>query len=361
LQHTDDLPFVYSVFGLLLRSNLPLPGVPPVSRPDGAALAASERPSVSVAAARGHGEPAFRDLSIHLAAPSPWLTNATSKEELQYTSAYLDESGAPVLKIWRGPEDSFLRLDYSDGTQFWFDHGRENLWAAWPAALTLENALSYLLGPVLGLLLRLRGIVCLHASAVAFGDRCAVFVGTEGAGKSTTAAAFARKGYPVLSDDIVALAIISDGTKQEPVAPRFQVLPAYPHLCLWPDSAEMIGSPAELPRLSPLGEKRRLILGSDGTRFASRPLPLGAIYLFAPRQGDPAPTIAPAPAKSSLLSLLANTYANNLLDKQMRAAEFTVLDRLVAGVPIRILTPHQEPGRLERLCTMVAQDFRGLP
>jgi hypothetical protein len=301
----------------------------------------------------------FRDLSIHLSSPPPAaITALPSTEELHYTSAYLDESGVPVLKIWRGSKDSFLRLEYSDGTEFWLDRARENLWATWPAALTLENALSYVLGPVLGLLLRLRGIVCLHASAVAFGDRCAVFVGTEGAGKSTTAAAFAKRGYPVLSDDIVALAIVSNSFVGQAAVPRFQVMPAYPHICLWPDSAEMIGAAQELPRLSPLGDKRRLTLGSDHTNFASRPLPLGAIYILAPREGAPAPAIAPAPAKASLLSLLANTYANNLLDRDTRAAEFAVLDRLVASVPARLLTPHQDPSKLGQLCALVDQDFQ---
>jgi len=44
------------------------------------------------------------------------------------------------------------------------------------------------------------------------------FVGAEGAGKSTTAAAFALEGHGVLSDDVVALA---------ENASEFVVLPAY--------------------------------------------------------------------------------------------------------------------------------------
>jgi len=88
-----------------------------------------------------------------------------------------------------------------------------------------------------------------------FRGRCVAFLGSPGAGKSTTAAAFARDGHAVLSDDIVAL-VDQEGT--------FEVLPAYPHLCLWPDSVTMLyGSPDALPRFSTNWEKRRLALGKE--------------------------------------------------------------------------------------------------
>ncbi len=118
--------------------------------------------------------------------------------------------------------------------------------------MTIEDAATYLLGPVLGLFLRLRGVTCLHASAVAFGGQAVAFVGSEGAGKSTTAAALALRGHAILSDDVVALAE-HDGA--------FFVHPAYPYLCLWPESVESIyGSADALPRFSANYDKRCLSL-----------------------------------------------------------------------------------------------------
>jgi hypothetical protein len=252
------------------------------------------------------------------------------------------------------------------------DAACEHLWATWPAHLSVENTLCYVLGPVFGLVLRFRGVICLHASAVALEQCSVVFVGAEGAGKSTTAAALAKRGHPVLSDDIAALIAVGrgglpgDSGVLESRAPgakredRLYVLNAYPHLCLWPDSAEMVRAPREqLPRLSSNWDKLRLSLGTFGTAFASRPLPLGAIYLFTERAPDSAPRIAPATGKTALMCLVANTYANALLDRGMRAEEFAFLDRLVASVPVRWLTPHQDPGRLEQLCELVEGDFRG--
>ena len=75
----------------------------------------------------------------------------------------------------------------------------------WEEPLTYADAAVYLLGPVLGFVMRLRGIVPLHASAVMIGTGATVFVGDAGAGKSTTAGAFAALGYGVLSDDLLPL------------------------------------------------------------------------------------------------------------------------------------------------------------
>jgi hypothetical protein len=123
----------------------------------------------------------------------------------------------------------------------------------------------------------------------------------------------------------------------------------------------MVHGPHEqLPRLSPDWDKRRLALGTAGTAFASQALPLAAIYLFADRASDSAPRVAPAPAKTSLLSLVANTYANNLLDRAMRADEFAFLDRLVGQIPVRLLTPHTDSAYMDQLCSLIYSDFQSL-
>ena len=290
------------------------------------------------------------DIELHLgSSPYPEEGDLSAEEELVYVGSSSDETGEPGLRVWRVAKGAFLRIAYSDGTQFWLDRKRETLWAVWPGTLSLEDTASYLLGPILGLLLRLRGLTCLHASAVAFNDCSVAFVGSEGAGKSTTAAAFAREGYGVISDDIVAL-------KEQTNA--FQVLPAYPHLCLWPEAVKMLyGSSEALPRFIPNWEKRRLDLGSQGTRFESRALPLGAIYILGERLSDPAPFVEAIPPRAALLSLVADTYANKILDQDMRAREFEFLGRLVTTVPIRRICPHQDASRLEDLCGVIRDDF----
>jgi hypothetical protein len=320
----------YSVFGLHLRSNLPLPGV----NPDNSST-----------------EPC--EVALHLGRrPYSDEGNSWRSEELTYASADTNAAGEPALRIFRVDQGAFVRLAYEDGTQFWLDGKRENIWATWPPASSIENAASYLLGPILGLVLRLRGITCLHASAVAFEDRSVAFVGQTGTGKSTTAAAFAQQGYGVISDDIVAL---------EEREGALHVMPAYPYLCLWPESVRMLyDSPEALPRLLPDWDKRRLALGEQGTRFESRCLPLGAIYLLSERRPNPAPYVESMRPQNALLALVADTYANKILDREMRAREFAVLGRLVTTVPVRRVYPHEDPTRLEELCRVVQEDLESL-
>jgi hypothetical protein len=330
--------FTYAVFGLLLRCNLSVPNLTTVNpEEDHSPLESSVDPTVA----------------IHFnASPHGDATVPRGPEELSYDSPYKDEAGNPALRIWKVAGSRYLRLAYFDGTQFWLDREGAEVWATWPSNLTIEDTATYLLGPVLGILLRLRGVTCLHASAVAFGDTAVAFVGSEGAGKSTTAAALARLGHAILSDDVVALAEHNGA---------FLVHPAYPYLCLWPESVESLyGSRDALPQFSANYEKRFLSLGKQELRFAERALPLAAIYILGERRGDPAPLVEALAPQKAFLALVANTFATNTLDSGMRAKEFEILARLAPSVPIRGLCAHHDANRLPELCELLNQEAQKL-
>jgi hypothetical protein len=320
------LSFQYTLFGQTFRSNLPLPGLSPTSTSNNCG-----------------------GIELHLGASEhPAPKSSAGTEELIYESSESNAFGEPMLRIFKVAHGELVQLVYDDATEFRLDRECENVWATWPAISSLENTASYLLGPVLGLMLRLRGVVCLHASAAAFGDQCVAFAGPPGAGKSTTAAAFAREGCGILSDDIVALSESAGG---------FEVVPGYPHLRLWPESCEMLyGSIPALPRIAPQEEKRFLPLGSYGTRFESRSLPLRAIYLLGERRFDHAPIVEALRPQAALLSLVADTFANKVLNREMRAHEFEVLGRLVSNVPVRKVFAHSDGTRIHELCRVIRND-----
>jgi hypothetical protein len=174
------------------------------------------------------------------------------------------------------------------------------------------------------------------------------FVGPEGAGKSTTAAALAQEGCPIVSDDVVALAEV-DGV--------FQVHPAYPYLCLWPESVEALyGSAEALPRFSGAYEKRCLSLEKRKLGFESRQLPLHSIYIFGERRAEQAPAINPMPAQQAFLALVANTFATNALDPALRANEFSTLGRLIPRIRVREVVAHADPKKLPELCRLIRED-----
>lgn len=266
---------------------------------------------------------------------------------------YSDNAGnlPPNLRVGVLPGEEYFGFFFSDGVRFAAERNGREVWADWPENYTLEDACTYLLGPVMGFVLRLRGTVCLHASALAIEDRAIALVGLAGAGKSTTAAAFACSGFAVLSDDVVALAEKGD---------HFLVPPGYPRVNLWPDSVRtLFGSEDALPRITPTWEKRYLPLGQNGHHFVSNPLPLGAIYILDSRDASlSSPVVEAVSSKEALITLVANTYVNYLLDRNMRRAEFDVLGSVVSETPVRRVRAPAEPSAIFSLCEAIAADAK---
>jgi hypothetical protein len=317
----------FSAFGLSLRANRPIPGLRP--RSAGASV----------------------DTHI-LLDPETWAPAQDSSGELQYVSAEHDEHG-PLLQVWRLAGGTYYRLLYSEGIEFLVDRRGTEVWARWSESLTVDDAATFLLGPVLGFVLRLRGTVCLHASAVAVGERAVALLGPAGVGKSTTAAAFSRMGYSVLADDIVAL--LERGA-------TWHVQPAYPQLRLWPDSVALLYDTVDaLPRLTPGWDKRALDLTRSDCRFCEQPLPLSAIYVLPHGISRVAPHFHTLGGRESLLTLLANTYVSYLLDVAMRGEEFQVLSRVISSVPVRLVpAPAANGGSISELCSSIANDCEAL-
>ena len=310
-----------SIYGLGVIANRTIPGVP-------ASTITSE------------------DVRISFGSLPAWLPEVSASQiETSYVADYKSECGDPALRVFRVLDGRYYRFCYADRTEFLINEAGTEVWARWSDPLTLEDTVTYLLGPVMGFVMLLRGIVCLHASAVAIGNEAIALVGPAGSGKSTTAAAFANRGYSILAEDVVTLDDRQD---------HFLVRPGYPCIRLWPASVKALyGSEMHLPKLTPNWDKCYLEL-SHG--FQTQPLRLAAIYLLGERQDDAA-LIETVDRANGLMSLVANTYATKLMDKQMRAREFELLTRVLSNVPLRRVTPHTDPGRLPEMCTRILTDF----
>lgn len=315
----------YSVFGLAVQADRGIPGL----RQTSAARRVDVRIETRV---------------------EPWPERQRD-EELIHESPYLNREGNPQLRVWRAGSGAAYRFCYDDGAEFLVGRAGDRVAGRWPRALSIDDVGPYIVGPVLGFVLRLRGVVCLHASAVEIAGRAVAIVGPAGAGKSTTAAAFARRGRSVISDDVVALEDNGDG---------YTVYPAYPWLRLWSPSVEaLFGSREALPRIAPNDphwDKRFLDLSAGSYDFSARPVPLGALYLLAPRESAP-PRLREERRSQLLMALVANTYVNYLLDRQQRGAEFDLLGRLVRRVPVGVVVPGGELDGLAELCDLIEGDF----
>jgi hypothetical protein len=237
---------------------------------------------------------------------------------------------------------------HDDGTEFLVSSEGDRIAAATPQGATLADTCGYLVGPVMGFALRLRGVVCLHASTVMIDHGAIVLCGPPGAGKSTTAGAFAQRGFAVLAEDIAAL---------DDRGEAFLVQPGYPRVNLWPESAAALcGAVGALPAITPNWEKRYLPLPAPA-QFHSVSAPLAAIYILGSRGSQPRPEIRQLKGVEALVALASNTYTPYLLDSAMRAREFEVLRRLVAQVPVRQVQPPDDLAGIGGLCDALLQDY----
>jgi len=305
----------FSAYGLTVESNLALPGV-------------AADPGLAPA-----------DVAVRLTESDRLQTAALPGERAWYVSPERDDQDAPWLTVWRG--DGF-RFVYGEGAEFLVRIDGATVDGVWRPPLTVADAASYVLGPVLAFALRLRGVVPLHAGAVVVRGAALLFAGPAGAGKSSTVAAIGALGHAVLSDDVVPVRV----TPEAIVA-----APGFPRVSVWDDTASAIlrRAPGTLEPWSASYGKRCIDLRDHGFGFCDQPVPVDAIYLLRP-PADPDRADRRLSAREALLALAANSYGGYLLDRRMREVEFDVLGAVARLVPVRTLRFDGDLGRLLDSC-----------
>ena len=286
------------------------------------------------------------DLQCSLDGLPSWASSMLPFKTARYSSDSGVNGNPPTLSVTTDDSQGLFLLSFADGARFLVNREGTRLWADWPSELSLEDIAVYMLGPVLGIVLRIRGTLCLHASAFVTRGRAVAIVGDGGAGKSTTVAALAIRGIEIVSDDIVAL---------ERTGLDWYAFPAYPHVKLWPNSSQLLfGRTKKLPRLVSTWEKEYLDLATAEYRFATQSLRLGAIFLLADRSADSAaPFIETVSTRHALVSLLRNSYGGGTLDSNARRDEFEDMSELARRLPIRSIVPHASESKLGLLCELI--------
>jgi hypothetical protein len=192
-----------------------------------------------------------------------------------------------------------FRLDVPRVARFSVEDGRRIEIDPLPES-PAEKIRLFLMGPAIGALLYQRGLFPLHGSAVETRWGAMIFVGLQGAGKSTLASEFYRRGYRLLSDDVCAI-------DNSPLSPR--VLPAMPQMRLCADAYERMGSPAGArfnvdKFVVPLGE-----------RYCSESRPLRAIHILA-EHAEESPSFDRIQGLELVRNLLENLYRPQFLRGQ---------------------------------------------
>ena len=205
-----------------------------------------------------------------------------------------------------------------------------------------------LLGPVMALLLHLRGLLVLHASGAELDGRAVVFLGAKGIGKSTIAAGLLDEGHRLLADDVLALDF------SDPAGPH--VVPAFPQVKLVDDAADrmLLADCVDMPAPVPGFPKRQRRLNN---RFSHARVPVGCIYVLA--RGDRA-AIKPLEPHDALRTLICFSYISLFRWRSMSRSEAsTHLNRCVAladGERVCRLEMPQDLDRIGEAVGLVERD-----
>ena len=204
-----------------------------------------------------------------------------------------------------------------------------------------------LLGEIFAGLLRQRGLLVLHACAVARDGRAVAFVGESGWGKSTLAEAFCQRGYALLTDDVMGVAFDEDG--------RPLVVPSYPQIRLRADSAaHLVPDGAGLVDISRNGPKK----ARPDREVPDAPVPLQALYLLESEYRDRA-AVVPVPPATALVALVSHTRARTLIHTnapELLADHLRQCSALVRAVPPRGLRRRRSLDALDSLLDLVERD-----
>ncbi|WP_263840797.1 hypothetical protein [Salinibacter sp.] len=299
-------------------------------------------------------------LTVGADVPIPDLLQAEGARE---SDVHISHEALPEIEAPDTPRPRGVYRE--DGIYFkWPDVGTYRIGS--PSRITCDPqpeverklALRPVLGVLLGTVLHLRGLWTFHASAVVLGNgsledsragqpstsgassnsAAVAFAGWKGQGKSTTAAAFCQAGFPLLTDDVLALS----GTP----GPNPRALPAFPRLKLTPDAAEELGY--DWDHLSGLGGRTSKRKWTSREMFCDEARPLAGIFCL--EEGEPV-SCERMKGQKGLEALLKQSYAPRFLgSEETGTRHLQQCSNLAAQVPIYRL---RRPRRFEAMPQMI--------
>jgi HPr Serine kinase C-terminal domain len=228
------------------------------------------------------------------------------------------ENASATSVTWQIAGDRFL-LRVPAVARFLLSSGREIVFEPEVDADAGDIPI-FILGTVFGILLHQREQIVLHASAVRVNGKAVLFCGASGAGKSTIAAALAQRGFPLVTDDFCAVAIV-DGTPT--------VYPDGRLLKLWAQTID------RLELAESRGERVRSRLEKfyvEPVEAISEPLPLGAVYALREARPPHAAGIERPNVVDAALILRRNAYRPLLVSRMEQKANYFHAATTIANV-----------------------------
>ena len=200
-----------------------------------------------------------------------------------------------------------------------------------------------LLGPVMAVIVHLRGNLVLHGSAVTVGSSSVIFLGDKGAGKSTIAGSMISAGHRLLTDDVVAVNV---DAAAGPV-----IYPGYPMIKVTDAALDafQLSAVSLIPTQAEGYNKRRARIESE---FSTLPTPVNRAYVLARGEAAAFEPLSPLQGFQALLRYSYMTrFGAEAVHGQVAAQHMRQCAKLASAIKItRLVTPNS----LERLSDAVA-------
>jgi len=298
-------PHLYRVHGLTLASDIELPELAPQRGPR------DRPPDVTVrrgiVARRTDGEPAG-------------VAFATRREH----AVELDLPGIGRVRVTNGCEVTVEAAPDAD-----------------PASLR-----AVLLGSVMGLLCHQRGLLVLHASAVAIAGEAVAFAGDQGAGKSTLTAHCVSAGARLVADDLLVVSLRPD---QRPMAH-----PGVPGIKLWRDALAELGKSTD--GLAPAWARAEKYHVPFAAEAVEAPVPLARICVLADDDAARDGRATRLRGSEAVSNLIAHTYRGEYLGVvDGRPRHLHDCARLAAATEVVRFARSRNPQRVAVTAALIAR------
>jgi hypothetical protein len=209
-----------------------------------------------------------------------------------------------------------------------------------------ESLTTYLLGQVLSFSLLSRGTEPLHATAVIVDGEAVALLGDCGYGKSTLGAAFLARGFPILTDDVLALEARNGRWFAHAGPPRLKLFPLVARKLL----ARSDGVPLNTGT-------SKLVLPLTGKDAGRRAIPLKALYVLpGPGQRPAQIDISPLEGQKAFIEIIRAAFNLLRVDRARLTTQFIIASRLVRDVPMRRLVYPRKLSLLHDVCKAVIAD-----
>ena len=288
----------YRAYGLILQSDVALPGVD-----------------------LGHG-PA--DVTIRMRRITPDILSERPKSGQWIGGTYQDKANILV----------------ADGNEISVDVRKP---------IPEGDFVGLLLGELMATVLRQRGVLVIHACAVADADGNAiVFAGESGWGKSTLAEYFCQNGWTLVTDDVTAIDLRDDGAF---------AIPSYSQIRLREDAAAHLVADASI--LVPI-DRNGFKQAREDHALAAEPRPLCSGFFLDPSFSDGL-SIAELLPQEALMRLVAHTRARTLVHvnaPDLLRDHLSQCTRLLQRVPMHRLQRRESLADLEAIQALVTETLR---